>query len=328
MNESIRLRNFGRSSVKKFYSIRCVFFCLVFVNVSTLVVGCGTESVAIKPISTELYEDKAALVHEVQDMTIDASSAMNRANQFLQQDNKDEALYYYVRALEYDPTNKEALDKIGEIHAEKGNYEPAKIAYQLALKQDPKNANALEGLGLIQLNTGSQAEAKQSLAAAVASNPNLWRSSNGLGLIADKHGDYLHAAQYYESALKTKPDMPMLMNNLGYSKYLSGNWQGAKQLFEAVLRLDSHYNPAWLNLGLVQVRLGNEDGALQAFMHVLDEADAYNNLGYIYMMDDKKPDAYQCFEKAISLSPTYHKLANENLKRLAALENQADNQLR
>jgi hypothetical protein len=37
------------------------------------------------------------------------------------------------------------------------------------------------------------------------------------------------------------------------------------------------------------------------------------------MMDDKKPDAYQCVEKAISLSPTYHKLANEN---------QAENQLR
>ena len=320
MTESIKLKNLGRTSAKRPYFMRCVFFCLAFVNIGALLVGCGAESMAIKPRTTGMYDDKSALVHELQEITTDAPSAMKRADQFLQQGNKDEALYYYVRALEFDDKNKEALEKIGEIHAEKGHYEPAEVAYQLALKLDPKNANALEGLGLLQLNTGRQAEAKQSLMAAVTIKPNLWRARNGLGLIADKNGDYLQASRYYEGALKTKPNMPMLMNNLGYSRYLSGDWRGAMQLFDAVSRLDANYDSAWLNLGLVHARLGNEAAALQAFMHVLDEADAYNNLGYIYMMDDKTPPAYQCFEKAISLSPTYHKLANENLKRLLALE--------
>ena len=320
MTESIKFKHLGRTSAMMPYCVRRVFFCLAFVTIGTLLDGCMSESMTIRPRSAGMYEDKSALVHEVQDTTTDAPSAMKRADQFLQQGNKDEALYYYVKALEFDHKNKDALEKIGEIHAGKGNYEPARVAYQLALKLDPKNATALEGLGLIQLNTGSQAEAKQSLTAAVAIDPNLWRARNGLGLIADKNGDYLHASQYYESALKTKPKMPMLMNNLGYSHYLSGDWQGAMQMFAAVSRLDAKYDPAWLNLGLVHARLGNEAAALQAFRHVLNEADAYNNLGYIYMMDKKTPPAYQCFEKAISLSPTYHTLANENLKRLLAPE--------
>jgi Flp pilus assembly protein TadD len=306
------------------YSLRCVFFCLAFVNIGALLTGCESTSIPIKPRISELYDDKAALVHEIQEIATDSPSAMKRADQFLQQGNKDEALYYYVRALEFDDKNKDALDKIGEIHAEKGNYEPAEVAYQLALKLDPKNANALEGLGLIQLKSGKQAEAKQSLAAAVAIDPSLWRACNGLGLIADKNGDYVQASQYYESALKTKPDMPMLMNNLGYSKYLSGDLQGAMQLFEAASRIDAKYDSAWLNQGLVHARLGNDATAIQAFMHVLNEADAYNNLGYIYMMNGKTPAADEYFQKAISLSPTYHRLANENLKRLHTMDNQSD----
>ena len=321
MTEAIKFINLDSVLAKKPHAMRRVSFCWAFVITGTLLAGCGPESVVIKPRVSGLYDDKAALVHELQEITTDAPSAMKRADQLLQQGNKDEALYYYVRVLEFDDKNQAALNKIGEIHAGQGHYGPAEIAYQLALKLDPKNAKALEGFGLIQMNTGKPAEAKQALASAVAIDPSLWRAWNGLGLIADKNGDYVHAAQYYESALKIKPNMPMLMNNLGYSRYLSGDWQGALKLYNAVSRLDAKYDPAWLNQGLVYARLGNEAAAIQAFMHVLDEADAYNNLGYIYMMDSNSPAAYECFQKAISLSPTYHKLANENLKRLRTSEN-------
>jgi Flp pilus assembly protein TadD len=320
MTQSTKFINLSSILAKIAHAVRYVFFCLAFMNMSALLVGCGAESFSTKPKITGLYDDKSALVHELQEVSSDAPSSQKRADQLLQQGNKDEALYYYVRVLEFDEKNMDALNKIGEIHAGQGHYGPAELAYQLALKLEPKNATALEGLGLIQLNTDRQAEAKQSLAAAIAIDPSLWRAGNGLGLIADKMGDYSHARQYYESALKTKPNMPMLMNNLGYSKYLSGDWQGALQSFNEVSILDGKYNPAWLNQGLVYARLGNDAAALQAFMHVLDEADAYNNLGYIYMMNNNPPAAYECLQKAISLSPTYHKLANENLKRLSPSE--------
>ncbi|MDD1622658.1 MAG: tetratricopeptide repeat protein [Methylococcaceae bacterium] len=321
MTESIKFINLSSTLAKGPHALRGVFFCLAFVNIGALLTGCGSELVTIKPRITGLFDDKSSLVHEVREITVDAQSAMKRADQLLQQGNKDEALYYYVRVLEFDSENKVALNKIGAIHAGQGNNGPAETAYQLVLKLEPQNATALEGLGLIQLNTGKQAEAKQSLAAAVAVDPSLWRSFNGLGLIADQNGDYSNASQYYESALKTKPNMPMLVNNLGYSKYLSGDWRGAMQLFDAVSKLDAKYNPAWLNQGLVYARQGDDAAAIQAFMHVLDEADAYNNLGYIYMLNDNAHAASEYFQKAISLSPTYHKLANENLKRLQASEN-------
>ena len=298
----------------------CLRLALMLCN--SLLVACSPNTLQIKPmpIASNLYNDQKALIHDMAENPPDAASNIKRADGFYQQGNMNDALYYYVKSLELDDKNKEVLERIGQIHVKKGNYDLAEAAYNLALSLDKNNAQALEGLGIIQLNTGKQAEAHQSLRAAVAIDASLWQANNGLGLIADKQGDYSSASQYYEAALKTKPNMPMLLNNLGYSKYLSGNYLAAIQLFDSASKVDAKYESSWLNLGLVYARQGNDTAALEAFMHVLDEADAYNNLGYIDMMNDKTNAANEYFQKAISLSPSYHILANENLKRLRSAE--------
>ena len=295
---------------------------LALVLSNSLLVACSTNTLQLKsqPIASNLYNDQKALIHDMAENPPDAASNIKRADGFYQQGNMNDALYYYVKSLELDDKNKEVLERIGQIHVKKGNYDLAEAAYSLVLKLDKNNAQALEGLGIIQLNTGKPAEAHQSLRAAVAIDASLWQANNGLGLIADQQGDYSSASEYYEAALKTKPNMPMLLNNLGYSKYLSGNYLGAIQLFDSASKVDAKYESSWLNLGLVYARQGNDSAALEAFMHVLDEADAYNNLGYIDMMNDKTNAANEYFQKAISLSPSYHILANENLKRLRSSE--------
>ncbi len=299
--------------------ISCKYFLtLGWVLSNILLVACSSNTAQIK--TSGLYNDQKTIIHDMAETPPDAESNIKRADGFYQQGNMNDALYYYVKSLELDDKNMEVLAKIGQIHVRKGNYDLAEAAYNLALKLDNNNAHALEGLGIIQLNTGKQIEAYQSFREAVAIDASLWQANNGLGLIADKQGDYLSASQYYQAALKTKPNMPMLLNNLGYSKYLSGNYSDAIQLFDSVSKVDAKYESSWLNLGLVYARQGNDKAALEAFMHVLDEADAYNNLGYIDMMNDKTNAANEYFQKAISLSPSYHVLANENLKRLRSVE--------
>ena len=298
------------------------FLILALVLSNTLLVACSSNTIQLKPkpIATNLYNDQKSLIHDMAENPPDAASNIKRADGFYQQGNMDDALYYYVKSLELDDKNKAVLERIGQIHVKKGNYDLAEAAYNLALRIDKNNAQALEGLGIIQLNTGKQAEADKSLRAAVAIDPKLWQANNGLGLIADKRGDYVSAAQYYQAALKTKPNSPMLLNNLGYSKYLSGNYAEAIPLFDLASKIDAKYEPSWLNLGLVYARQDNDTAALEAFMHVLDEADAYNNLGYIDMINGKTNAANEYFQKAISSSPSYHILANENLKRLRTAE--------
>ena len=190
----------------------------------------------------------------------------------------------------------------------------------MALKLVPDHASSLEGLALMLFDKHQHpAKVEEHLSAAIKSDPSRWRSHNGLGLIADMKKDYALAISHYQAALKAQPDSPLLLNNLGYSKYLAGDRVGAFQLFERALKIDPKFERAWLNMALVHARNGDTDAAFEAFRQTLDEASAYNDLGYI---DSWTGDtrAQQFFQEAISASPTYHALAHANLNQLRALQ--------
>ncbi|WP_045226564.1 tetratricopeptide repeat protein [Methyloterricola oryzae] len=319
MNNSTTVNQTRASSAKSGSPALQLRRLALLLLVATALGGCGIASKSAKPSITRLYNGPSSAVYETLESPKDAESALKRADYSTQLGNIDEALYYYVKTLEFDPGNRQALNRIGDIHLERENYDPAEAAYRLALSADPKNANALMGLGLIQYHHGKDTDAAQSLSAALSVDPKLWRARSVLGLLADRRGEHAAAAQEFSKALQIQPNNPAVLNNLGYSKYLSGDLSGSLQMFDLALMADPKYPSAWLNKGLVYARLNNEQAALGAFKRVLPEADAYNNLGYIWMMDGRTDAAYECFQRAISLSPTYHLLAHENLKRLDAM---------
>lgn len=246
----------------------------------------------------------------------DLPMLMDKANGALKAGKLDEALYHYAKALDVEPGHVPALLGIGAIHRVKGNYTLAEAAYRLAIKSAPRNAEALEGLGLVKLAAHEYPAAKQALAAAIAADPARWQALEGLGLIADREGQYAEAQLHYGQALKLQPDQPRLLTNRGQSRYRAGDWPGALGDYDAALRADPGFEQAWYNKGLVLARQGQERAALEAFRRVMDEADAYNDLGYIYMTQGEIDRAHELFEKAIFVSPTYHELANENLRHL------------
>lgn len=250
-----------------------------------------------------------------------AKSAIERGDSALRRGNTDQALYEYVTALATDGENPETLYKVGHIHEQQGNLVLAESAFRLSLKYDKRHAAALEGLGMVQFKNQQYDEAHQSLTAAVQSDTSRWRAHNGLGLVADQRKDFKAAIAHYQAALKIQPESPMLLNNLGYSTYLSGDWDGAEQLFRRAIQQDPNYEKAYLNLGLIQARSGDEESALKTFQRVTDEPSAYNNLGYIYMLNDRYHEAENNFQRAISLSPEYFELAHQNLAQLKSLQN-------
>ena len=82
------------------------------------------------------------------------------------------------------------------------------------------------------------------------------------------------------------------------------------------LENDGHKEKIYNNLGIVLAKSGRYPAALDAFMKASDSAKAYNNLGCMYMADGRYQKATEALEKAISLSPKFYTLANENLKKV------------
>jgi tetratricopeptide (TPR) repeat protein len=62
-------------------------------------------------------------------------------------------------------------------------------------------------------------------------------------------------------------------------------------------------------------KLGRYEEALEVFKKNGDEAAAYNNLGYVFMIEGKNEKAIEAFEKALEIKPGFYTKAYENLKR-------------
>lgn len=246
--------------------------------------------------------------------------ARAKAKQAMQKNDSDRALFFYVKAVELNDKDLESLLAIGDIHVSRGNAQLAGSAYRMALAVEEDNVHANEQVGLLLLKASRYEDAKTHLGKALAQAPACVRCANGLGVIADIAGDAETAQNYYEQVLKETPNSPPILNNYAYSLYLGGNWDRAEQIYRKLLSLVPNHAQGALNYGLLLARQGQAKPAFDAFKRVLTDAQAYNEIGYIFMMEKRYDEARQLFQRAISSSPTYFARAYENLEQVRALQ--------
>jgi Flp pilus assembly protein TadD len=245
---------------------------------------------------------------------------LSKAEGLRKQGKANDALFYYVSFLEHEPQHAGALASVGQIHFEKQNRELAKAAFELSLQGDPDNQEVIEALGVLALQNKELGQAEVLLKKAQSLSPHSTRALNALGLISDQKRDYRRAQALYREALLQDPKNPSIRNNLAYSFFLQGDYEQALTTADEVLLTTPGHLETRMNRSLFLMKLGRVDETLKNFRHFLNEPDAYNNLGYLYLQAGSLSMARECFEKAILLSPAYHDLAHQNLKRLTQIE--------
>ncbi|MEY4684969.1 MAG: hypothetical protein RLZ25_1428 [Pseudomonadota bacterium] len=245
---------------------------------------------------------------------------LSRADNYRTMGQPDDALFYYASFLEKNPSHAGALQSVGEIHFNKGNMDLAQLAFEMSLASDPRSAGALENMGRVEMQRKHYDLAKEYFQKAVSTDPKRWRSHNGLGLLANQKGHHDEAIQHLKTAMAIDSKNPLIANNLSYALFLRGDVQAAEAMTGQILRENPAYQPAVFNHGLYLHRQGRTDQALSALRRIQPEADAYNNVGYLSMAWGDLPKARQYFEKAIEISPHYHKKAHEYLQVVSNLE--------
>lgn len=269
-----------------------------------------------------LYDGKSELTFSTLMPVDSAQEAVARGDRAYADGNFDLAVFEYIRSLELDPNNADTFYKIGAINLHKNSLIKAESAFRLALVRNSVHVGALEGLGLIFLKQRDYSGAREKLELATTFDSKRWKSLNALGILADLRSDFADARICYESALRLSPRNAQVHNNLGYSYYLGGNWAAAEKEYRAALNLDPGYGQAWRNLGQLYTRRRHYEQAFDAFTHEMDEAVAYNTMGYICMSEGRYNRAEEFFKKAARASPSYYVAANENLERLNRLRRQ------
>lgn len=289
--------------------------------ITTLVLGGCASSPAVKSGNSykQLYEGTSELTFSTLMPVESAEEAIARGDAAYRQGNVDEAVFEYIRSLELDPDNADTFYKIGVINLHKEANGKAASAFRLALEKDATHPGALEGLGLMLMKQREYEQARLMLEKAIETDSNRWQALNGLGIMADLRGDFADARSYYDRALVISPRNAKLHNNLGYSYYLIGHWSRAENQYQAALNLEPGHERTWRNLGQLYTRLQRYDEALDALAKVMDEADAWNTMGYIRMAEGDYPQAETFFQKAAKASPSYHVTSNENLAQVRRL---------
>jgi len=286
--------------------------------------GCASEPVQpAVPKSDNLYSGQPRAVYGTEFPAASAPEATLRGDAAFAKGDLDRALYFYVESLNIDPAQVSTLLKIGSIHRQRGDQDRALAAYRRVLAVEPDNVNALEGAGLVLLDRRAHDSAGELLGRAAAHDPNRWRAFEGLGVLADLRGDYAKAIESYAAALKVRPDRASLYSNRGYSRYLAGDIAGAEVDFRAALSVDPGFDRAWRNLGLLYVRQKRYEDALATFERVEARSAALNDVGYLAMLEGDYATAESYLSEAISVSPTYYRIADENLERTRQRRSQA-----
>jgi Flp pilus assembly protein TadD len=246
-------------------------------------------------------------------------TALDQADQALAKGDLSTARKGYRRVLAVAPGTTGAQLGLGEIELMAGDPREALNHFNSAAATDPiLRAGALQGQGLALIRLGRPEAALPLLKEAVTIDPGLWRAWNALGSIEDSKSNWAGSDQAYQQALAIKPDAALVLNNMGVSKLMRRDYVAAEQIFAKALAADPELEEAAANLRIAQAWQGRYEEAIQgAEAETLPQR--LNDVGYVAMLRGDLAIAEMLFLKAISASPTYHKVAHQNLERVERL---------
>jgi len=300
--------------------------CLLIFGIAFIVLGCGTskgfrleiESSAGKS-TTNIAEqasypsDADQKVKSLPEMSSDEYEQLGDA--LLSKKNYYLAFVQYEKSLQMNPGSNRVEYKKGLTLLLGGKYDDAIDQFKSVLVLDPKFAHAFEGIGRAYFQKKEYEPAEKYFLQAVVLEPRLWKSNTFLGYIHDFRKDYNSAIREYKAAIKVTPDEGTLYNNLGVSYTMAGEYHNAVEAFTKAIDLDYNDSKVFNNMAVALASLGRYDESLDAFVKGGGEAQAYNNLGCVYLQKEKYREAVKCFEKAIELEPSFYAKASDNLKK-------------
>jgi Tfp pilus assembly protein PilF len=175
---------------------------------------------------------------------------------------------------------------LGDSLAKDGNFEAAQAAYEAAVRNDDKLARAYHKLALLHEKTGRGDESKDLLL----------------------------------QAIKLDPKNAEIVCDYGYWCYLRQEWDESEKQFERAIKLDPGLKRAHNNLGLLYARTKRPEDALQQFtLAGLSPADARANLGFVYLTQQRMPEAKTELQWAATANPSSAK-ARDVLASLEKVE--------
>ena len=249
--------------------------------------------------------------------------------------NVDQALVFFTRAVERDPTFARAYAAIGDAFWRKYSQtretawvDRARSAMLSAMRGAPDDPEVGVTLATIDRGTGHPEDAIHTLENVIARQPAHDGAHRMLGRIFSERGDFDRAIAEFREALAFRPDYPATVRELGLAYYDKGRYEEAIATFTKLTSLQPDNGAAYQLLGTAYHANDQFDRALVAYHQanaIAPRATIYSNIGTIHYGRRQYRDAIAAYRQAIALQPkeatTHRNLADSlwlNDERAAA----------
>jgi Flp pilus assembly protein TadD len=242
-----------------------------------------------------------------------SGSKLLEGDRHLERGDLSRAVLAYFEAARLAPDDPTAHHRLAWLELD---VEPARAerSFGKLIEAEPERASLWLGLGLARLARSDLDRAVVALQRSLDLAPDSVGVFIALGAANDRLGRHKEAQDYFRRGLEIEPEHPQLLSNLAVSYLLDDQPKQAEIVLRRAAAVDPS-NPIVLNnLGLAVGLQSRYEEALTLFRRSGDEQSAQNNLGYVYYLMRRLPDALRCYEQALLLRGDHTQNVLRNLE--------------
>jgi len=218
--------------------------------------------------------------------------------------------FYFNKVQEAEATVDKVLDKKkghldanllkGRILFARKDFGNALERFDVVVRESPRNGLAYYYRGLCHIEKGEPKMGRQDLLKALEFNPGLLDARLLLAefYLKDRNADL--ARQQIDAAAKISPQNPRVLIYAGSLKVLEGDLKGAEEIYSRIIQADADYAPAYTQLGLIYNLTNRQPEALKFFNKALafspHQTEALSLIVALYVRDKKYDEALKACE--------------------------------
>lgn len=295
-----------------------------------------TDSIADAPGNTELYQRRAALLLQQDELQLahadlakawelqpSEAIAEQLVNILFMLGNTREAVHFLEELIKKYPENTGFQRRLSEALVNNGATNEAIMAYNKMLAEDSANFEAWYERGLLNLEQTDTAAAIRDLENSFKLQPLLLTGLTLANIYAEKKNDraILLADQVIARDSSGEMADPYFIKGIYYVN--TGNKTKALELFNTCIRMNWKFQEAYVEKGIIYFEANNLDEALQQFKLAATVTNTYPEAYYwqgrCYEALGMKQEALLNYGRAYSLDKTF-KEAIEGAERVEGKE--------
>jgi len=186
-----------------------------------------------------------------------------------------------------------------------GKNDAAAEYFRKAIELNPQISGAYINLGGLYCRLGKIQDGLDVLKKAIPFADNNSDLHNNLGIAYEKLKDMKSAFVEYRKAVTLNPRNIEALMNSSRVLFLAGEHDVVKELLKKVIELNPKEHHAYNILGVIHQLAGDIDESVEMFRKSIDareNPEAMMNLGYAYVLQEKKKEAKEIFEKLLKMN--------------------------